>query len=227
MTASASKKLVQKSLVTLQSLRFSRLAKPLTPAVSACELFASMLFGIIFIKRSFVITSDSFTQVDATHWVLDLTALVGQSFVDVRDVCIFVPDANLLPQDAGLSLHVRAGRSEWEYRGHVSNTTPSDVFPTAWPLADGELGAQPAVAQVGITVEPLAELQTREATAVASRAEFAKRVALDLFRYIEVRAVLCTQLSDRASDNALPSSCQVISHSAGLAHSTACAEQRA
>lgn len=140
-----------------------------------------MLFGIIFVRRSFVISSDRFTQVDATHWVLDLAALVGPAFVDVRDVCLFVPDGGLLPPDAGLSLHVRAGAGDWEYRGCVSNATPSDVFPTAWPLGEGA----PLSAHVGVTVEPLAELLNREATAVASRREYAKRVALDLFRFME------------------------------------------
>jgi hypothetical protein len=142
---------------------------------------SAMLFGIIFVRRSFVISSDRFTQVDATHWVLDLAALVGPAFVDVRDVCLFVPDGGLLPPDAGLSLHVRAGAGDWEYRGCVSNATPSDVFPTAWPLGEGA----PLSAFVGVTVEPLAELLNREATAVASRREYAKRVALDLFRFMQ------------------------------------------
>ncbi len=112
-----------------------------------------MLFGIIFVRRSFVIGSEAFTQVDATHWVLDLTQLVGAAFADVRDVCLFVPGGGLLPPDAGLALHVRAGNSDWEYRGAVSNATPSDVFPTAWPLAGGL--ALPPSAHVGVSVEPL------------------------------------------------------------------------
>jgi hypothetical protein len=181
-----------------------------------------MLFGIIFVKRSFVIPSEAFTQVDATHWVLDVSALTGGAYIDVRDVCLFVPGGGLLPLDAGLALHVQAGDSGWEYRGAVSNALPSEIFPTAWPRPEGALGYHPT-AQVGVSVEPLvracsarlrgqqrcegssaaqplttapldatcvrsqAELATREATVVASKQEFAKRVAVDLFRFMARR----------------------------------------
>jgi|AntAceMinimDraft_12_1070368.scaffolds.fasta_scaffold73468_1 hypothetical protein len=31
-----------------------------------------MLFGVVFVKKSFVIGSDAFTRVDPTHWTLDV-----------------------------------------------------------------------------------------------------------------------------------------------------------
>ena len=142
-----------------------------------------MLFGIICVKKSFVIPSTSFVQVDATHWTLDVSALAGGAYGDVRDVCLFVPGAGLLPPGAGLALHVQAGDSGWEYRGAVSEAQPSDVFATCWPRPEG--GGQHATAQLGVSVEPLAELATREATAVASKQEFARRVALDMFRFMQ------------------------------------------
>ena len=117
-----------------------------------------MLFGIIFVRRSFVIPSDAFTQVDATHWTLDVSALCGGAHADVRDVCLFVPGAGLLPPGAGLALHVQAGDSGWEYRGAVCDATPSEVFPTAWPRAEG--GAHHATARVGVSVEPLVRART-------------------------------------------------------------------
>lgn len=131
------------------------------------------LFGVVFVRRSFVIGSDAFTQTDATHWVLDVAALLpGGDYTAVADVAVFLTAAAALPLDFGLSLHVQAGTSGWEYRGCVSTVTPSEVFPTAWPReAAGNFAPG---ARVGITVEPLAELAGREATAVASRAEFAK-----------------------------------------------------
>ena len=146
-------------------------------------LRSPMLFGCIFVRRSFVIPSESFTQVDATHWTLDVSALAGGAYGDVRDVCLFVPGAGLLPPGAGLALHVQAGDSGWEYRGAVSEAQPSDVFATCWPRPEG--GGQHPTAQVGVSVEPLAELATREATAVASKQEFARRVALDMFRFMQ------------------------------------------
>jgi len=141
-----------------------------------------MLFGVVFVRRSSAISSDAFTQTDATHWVLNLSALAGDAAcTDVRDVCLFVPGGCSLPPDAGLSCHVSSGAA-FEYRGYVSNETPSDVFPTAWPLP---VEGQSCLSyQLGVTLEPLSELRTREATAVASRLEYAKRVALDLFRFV-------------------------------------------
>ena len=123
-----------------------------------------MLFGVIFVKRSFVIPSTSFTQVDATHWTLDVSALTGGAFGEVRDVCLFVPGGGLLPPEAGLALHVQSGGSGWEYRGAVSNATPSEVFPTAWPRPEGGDGYWPT-AQVGVSVEPLVRRRAKRALA--------------------------------------------------------------
>jgi hypothetical protein len=164
----------------------SLLGVPRRPTVS---LLASMppLFGLLCLKRSTPLWSDTaFTQTDPTHWVLDLTALAGPLAADVQDVCLFLPENHVLPPELGFALHVRAAPpggafSEWEYRGYCSAASPSEVFPAAWPGGGSE---RPAACQVGVTVEPLAELSQREATAVASRGEFAKRVAQHLFRFL-------------------------------------------
>ena len=118
-------------------------------------------------KRSFVIPSTSFTQVDATHWTLDVSALTGGAFGEVRDVCLFVPGGGLLPLDAGLALHVQSGASGWEYRGAVSNAVPSEVLPTAWPRPEGGDGYYPT-AQVGVSVEPLVRRRAAERSERAS-----------------------------------------------------------
>lgn len=146
-----------------------------------------MLFGVLFLRRSCPLGSESFQQVDSTHWVLELASLATDAqCLDVRDVCLFLPSSGLLPAGFGLSLHVRARGSSWEHRGFVCEETPSEVFPTAWPLAVAEyVEGAPLCAQLGVALEPLAELRLREASATASRAEFAKRVALDLFRFCE------------------------------------------
>ena len=52
-----------------------------------------MLFGLCFLKRSYVLTSENLIRVDATHWTLDLRSLVGPSFHEVRDVCLFLPSS--------------------------------------------------------------------------------------------------------------------------------------
>ena len=107
-----------------------------------------MLFGVVFVRKSFVIGSDSFTRSDHTHWTLDVGRTAGGSYQDVRDVCLFIPEGNLLDNNSALVLYVQAGNSTWEYRGSVSNGTPSEVFPLKWPLnPDGSL---PPNAQIGI-----------------------------------------------------------------------------
>ena len=109
-----------------------------------------MLFGAVFVRKSFVISSDSFARADATHWTLDLAPLLQGAYHEVRDVCLFIPNANLLDNNSALALYVQAGNSPWEYRGCVSNVQPSEVFPLNWPLnPDGTL---PATAQIGVSV---------------------------------------------------------------------------
>lgn len=119
-----------------------------------------MLFGVVFVRKSFVIGSDSFTRADQTHWTLDVGRTAGGSYQDVRDVCLFIPEGNLLDNNSALVLYVQAGSSNWNYRGSVSNATPSEVFPLQWPLnPDGTL---PPNAQIGISVEPIADVIGKE-----------------------------------------------------------------
>jgi ribulose-phosphate 3-epimerase len=57
------------------------------------------------------------------------------------------------------------------------------VFPLQWPTApDGTLSAN---AMIGVGVEPVAELAAKESAKLGSKETFAKRVAMDLFRYME------------------------------------------
>lgn len=52
----------------------------------------SMVFGVVFAKKSVVVSSDSFTRVDATSWTLDLGANLGsEGYIGCKDVCLFMP----------------------------------------------------------------------------------------------------------------------------------------
>ena len=51
---------------------------------------ARMLFGVVFAKKSVVVSSDSFARPDETRWTLDLTN-AGFPYVECRDVCLFMP----------------------------------------------------------------------------------------------------------------------------------------
>jgi hypothetical protein len=59
-----------------------------------------------------------------------------------------------------------------------------------WP-EPGEDGAMllaaPAAAQVGISVEPAAELAAKEGSRLGDKLDFGRRVGLDLFHFLEVR----------------------------------------
>ena len=47
-------------------------------------------FGVIFLKRSMVVSGAAFQQVDPTHWVLDLSQHLGpNNHSEVKDLCLF------------------------------------------------------------------------------------------------------------------------------------------
>lgn len=140
-----------------------------------------MFFGVIFVKRSFVIDSTQFQQVGEKQWVLNLRNLVGNCYADVKEVCLFVPNAAVLDNASAFSLYIQAGTSGWEYRGSVCNQRPSEVFPLKWPDSASVDGA----AQIGISIEPIEEAALKEQQVVGAKEDFAKRVAMDLFRFME------------------------------------------
>eukprot|EP00242_Pyramimonas_sp_CCMP2087_P016583 CAMPEP_0198204714 /NCGR_PEP_ID=MMETSP1445-20131203/8163_1 /TAXON_ID=36898 /ORGANISM="Pyramimonas sp., Strain CCMP2087" /LENGTH=187 /DNA_ID=CAMNT_0043876725 /DNA_START=285 /DNA_END=848 /DNA_ORIENTATION=- len=141
-----------------------------------------MNFGLCFLKWSGCMTDKDLVQVDPTHWVLDLRQFVGMNFLDVKDVCLFLPAQSPLEANSALSLYVQAGGSEWMYRGCVCSLRPSETFPIQWPLdsADPQFPAQ-----IGISIEPLAAVSQKEEQISGSKENFAKRVALDLFTFMQ------------------------------------------
>ena len=61
-------------------------------------------------------------------------------------------------------------------------------MPLSWPEPpDGVLTVPPGpgFAQLGISLEPLAELAHKEGSKLGAKEEFAKRVGLDLFQYMQ------------------------------------------
>ncbi|EFN55405.1 hypothetical protein CHLNCDRAFT_134521 [Chlorella variabilis] len=146
-------------------------------------------FAIFFSTKSCPIPSTSFVQADATHWVLDATNTVTHDYHDLKEVALFLTQAGVLPPDLGLALYVSIGGADWSYRGErfVSNGHPSDVLPLSWPDPAGGLAAPPGpgFAQIGVSLEPLAALAEKEGSKLGAREEFAKRVGLDLFNFMQ------------------------------------------
>lgn len=141
-------------------------------------------FGICFIGKSFPIADHSFVRVDPSHWVFDVSS-VSPNYRELQEVSLFLAQSGTLDPSLALGLYISIGGAEWQYRGYVSNSQPSEVMPLQWPEQDQPLTAGPGIIQLGVSLEPQAEIVQKEGTKLASRQDFAKRVALDLFRYME------------------------------------------
>ncbi|KAI3428790.1 hypothetical protein D9Q98_007609 [Chlorella vulgaris] len=147
-----------------------------------------MAFAVFFTGKSTPIASTSFVQTDSTHWVLDATSTVLPDYHDLKEIALFLTAQGVLPPDMGLALYVSIGGADWSYRGFVSNTNPSDVLPLSWPdPPDGVPPGPrpPGFAQIGVSLEPLAVLQEKLCSKLGSREDFAKRVGLDLFNFMQ------------------------------------------
>ena len=140
------------------------------------------MFGLVFVGQSFPIDASQLLQASPTNWVLDVGKLVNPNFALLKEVCLFLGNAAALDGSAGIGLYVSVGGTDWQYRGCVTLRRPSDVFPLSWP---GEPGAPGAVAQIGISVEPASDLEKKEGLRLGLKEEFAKRVGLDLFHFLE------------------------------------------
>lgn len=64
--------------------------------VLLCSSRIMPVFGVVFLKKSQPLTSDNFTQVDATHWVLDLAQQGVADYTSIRDVSVFLTAGSVL-----------------------------------------------------------------------------------------------------------------------------------
>lgn len=164
------------------------------------------LFGCFFVGHSYPIPQTHFTAVDPTHWVLDVGSLVKQEHEDLKEVALFLLAPGGLDPSLALGLYVKCGSSDWLYRGCVHAGHPSEVMPLQWP-APPELGQRvlpgPGFVQLGVSVEPLADVSAKEGSRLGDKLQFAKRVGIDLYRYLESFATQATGGSILIPTNAL------------------------
>ncbi|KAL6750646.1 hypothetical protein V8C86DRAFT_2798491 [Haematococcus lacustris] len=145
-------------------------------------------FGILFLgpSGSYPIYASSMVQVDPTHWLLDVCTSVSPEYWNLKEVALFLTAPNVLDPALAVGLYVRTGASEWVYRGCCHAGHPSEVMPLQWPLPDsGPLPPGPGVVQVGISIEPGVDIVNKEGSKLGAKEEFAKRVGMDLFRFME------------------------------------------
>ncbi|KAI8465157.1 MAG: hypothetical protein J3K34DRAFT_437891 [Monoraphidium minutum] len=143
------------------------------------------MFGLMFVGASYPIPAASLQQVDPTHWVLDVCTTVRPDYWELKEVALFL--AGPIDAAAGVGLYVKAGGSEWIYRGGVHNGHPSDVMPLQWPSREsGEpYPPQPGGVQIGVSVEPLSDLSAKEGSRLGAKMDYARRVGLDLVRFMQ------------------------------------------
>ncbi|KAJ9514085.1 hypothetical protein QJQ45_002197 [Haematococcus lacustris] len=101
--------------------------------------------------------------------LLDVCTSVSPEYWNLKEVALFLTAPNVLDPALAVGLYVRTGASEWVYRGCCHAGHPSEVMPL----------------QVGISIEPGVDIVNKEGSKLGAKEEFAKRVGMDLFRFME------------------------------------------
>jgi len=144
-----------------------------------------MTFGVVLLGQSPPLGPESFSTVGATSYALELSGPLGAHVESTREAALFLTSAASLSPDSALALYVSAGTSAWEFRGYVCSSKPSDSFPVSWPRDHVNGGTISPPVCLGVQCELLSDAQQKEGKQHASREEWARRVGLDLFRFME------------------------------------------
>ncbi len=83
------------------------------------------VFAVTFIGKSPMIPGAGFSQVDATHWVLDVVSAVTPDYRDLKEIALFLTQT-ALPPDAALGLYVSVGT----FRNAAAAAAPATNPPT-------------------------------------------------------------------------------------------------
>ncbi|CAM6081851.1 unnamed protein product [Calypogeia fissa] len=148
------------------------------------------MFGVLFPNRSFPLDITTFLQVDDHRWLLDMNYFVGEAYDQVKDICIFLLNDQILPADKALAVYVQSPGSSFEYRGAVHNACPSAVIPLLWPSNPSQMlimpaGSAPLTAQIGVSVETLATLPLLNLGQQKRVEELAMKVGENLFNFMQ------------------------------------------
>ncbi|KAF5828444.1 hypothetical protein DUNSADRAFT_17594 [Dunaliella salina] len=163
------------------------MAAPFVQPVAPAPAVAPPLFGVVFVGKSFPIPEQAWTRIDATHWVLDVCTQVLPTYWELKELTLFLTQPNILDPSLALGLYLKIGNSnEWLYRGCVHQGHPAELVPLQWPSGEQDaVYPAPGAVQIGVSVEPAAEIVNKEGSKLAAREEFAKLVGVDLFRFME------------------------------------------
>ncbi|XP_057501694.1 protein OPI10 homolog [Actinidia eriantha] len=147
------------------------------------------MFGVVFPNRSFPMDISSFTQIDATHWILDMNTFVGEAYDSIREVCIFLLNGLSLPPEKALAVYIQSPGSPFLYCGAVAFGRPSAVLQLPWPDPGGQMqltaDAAPISAKIGVSVEDLASLPSLDVAAEKRIERLALKVGENLFNFMQ------------------------------------------
>ncbi|XP_057500942.1 protein OPI10 homolog [Actinidia eriantha] len=148
------------------------------------------MFGVVFPNRSFPMDISRFTQIDTTHWILDMNTFVGEAYDSIREVCIFLLNGLSLPPEKALAVYIQSPGSPFLYCGAVTVGRPSAVLQLRWPEPGGQMqltaaDAAPIAAKIGVSVEDLASLPSLDVAAEKWIERLALKVGENLFHFMQ------------------------------------------
>lgn len=154
------------------------------------ETSSAKLFGVLFPNRSYPMDASNFTQIDSTHWVLDMSVFVGESYDQVQEICVFLLDEFSIPPEKALSLHVQSPGSQFQYCGAVYRACPSAVLSLLWPNPGGQMqltapDSPPLSAKIGLSVEDVLSLPAFNVGQQQQIEALAMRVGKNLFNFMQ------------------------------------------
>ncbi|KAH7429275.1 hypothetical protein KP509_09G039600 [Ceratopteris richardii] len=96
---------------------------------------------------------------------MDDSLEAGESYDEVKDICIFLLDEFSIPPEKALALYVQSPGSHYQYCGAVTRSCPSAVLALLWPTVGGQRqltssDASPLSAKIGLAVEDMVTLPT-------------------------------------------------------------------
>lgn len=134
------------------------------------------LFGLVI--PGFPLITE-LTQIGEVNWMLELPAPNS-----INTITVFL--TNPLPEGMAAALSFTLPPyTNIEFLGAIANTRPSDTFNTSWAL-NPEVNTQTNV-RLLISLEPIATIASLVENKMTTdmRQEYAKKVALNLFRFME------------------------------------------
>lgn len=145
------------------------------------------MFGLFFPERTYPMDPTSLTQIDPTHWVLDLSPFPSPAF---HQVSLFLLSPSSLPPNQALSLYFQpnsptphAPTPTFLFCGALTPDRPSAILTLPWPSDSDKSNIG---AKIGVCVEDLTVLPPIKDEGEGRRGErMALKVGESLFNYMQ------------------------------------------